>query len=61
MMIDAVMYGMIPRKKMATFGDRATEKRSRKPTTPPLLSALCCSCLIAPKSTYGTGRWAPSR
>ena len=61
MMIDAVMYGMIPRKKIATLVIAPPEKRSRKPTTPPLLSALSCSCLIAPKSTYGTGRWAPSR
>ena len=47
MMIDAVMYGMIPRKKMATLVIAPPEKRSRKPTTPPLLFALCCSCLIA--------------
>ena len=47
MMIDAVMYGMIPRKKIATLVIAPPEKRSRKPTTPPVLSALCCSCLIA--------------
>ncbi len=60
MMIDAVMYGMIPRKKMATLVIAPPEKRSRKPTTP-LLFAWSWSCLIALKSTYGTGRWAPSR
>ena len=33
MMIDAVMYGMIPRKNTATFVSAPPEKRSRKPTT----------------------------
>ena len=50
MMIDAVMYGMIPRKKMATLVIAPPENRSRKPTTPPLF-AWSCSCLIAVKST----------
>ena len=50
MMIDAVMYGMIPRKKMATLVIAPPENRSRKPTTP-LLLAWSCSCLIALKST----------
>ena len=59
-MIDAVMYGMIPRKKIATLVIAPPENRSRKPTTP-ALSAESWSCLIAEKSTYGTGRCAPSR
>ena len=50
MMIDAVMYGMIPRKKIATLVIAPPENRSRNPTTPPL-SALSWSCLIAAKST----------
>ena len=50
MMIDAVMYGMIPRKKIATFVIAPPEKRSRKPTTPPLSETFCRS-LIAPKLT----------
>ena len=32
MMIDAVMYGMIPRKKIATLVIAPPENRSRKPT-----------------------------
>ena len=60
MMIDAVMYGMIPRKKIATLVIAPPEKRSSRPTTPPA-SALFCSSLIAPKFTYGTGRCAPIR
>ena len=59
-MIDAVMYGMIPRKKIATLVIAPPENRSRKPTTP-LLLALSCSCLIAAKSTYGTGMCVPTR
>ncbi len=50
MMIDAVMYGMIPRKNTATDVIAPPENRSRKPTTP-LLSARSLSCLIAAKST----------
>src|SRR5215510_837660 len=60
MMIDAVMYGMIPRKKIDTWVIAPPEKRSRKPTTPPRLDWLCRS-LIAWKLTYGTGRCAPTR
>ena len=33
-MIDAVMYGMIPRKKIATLVIAPPANRSRKPTTP---------------------------
>ena len=59
MMIDAVMYGMIPRKNTATFVSAPPENRSRKPTTPPVFESF--SSLIARKSTYGTGMWDPSR
>ena len=60
MMIDAVMYGMIPRKKIATLVMAPPEKRSRNPTTP-VFSDWSCRSLIALKSMYGTGRWAPTR
>ncbi len=60
MMIDAVMYGMIPRKKIATFVIAPPENRSRKPTTP-VFSDCFCRSLIALKSMNGTGRWAPTR
>ena len=40
MMIDAVMYGMIPRKKIATLVIAPPEKRSRKPTTPLLFGLV---------------------
>ena len=40
-MIDAVMYGMIPRKKIATFVIAPPEKRSRNPTTPLFFGRFC--------------------
>ena len=60
MMIDAVMYGMIPRKKTETLVIAPPENRSRKPTTPALFD-WSCSCLICAKSTYGTGMCVPIR
>ncbi len=39
-MIDAVMYGMIPRKKIATLVIAPPAKRSRKPTTPPFVRVV---------------------
>ena len=39
MMIDAVMYGMIPSAKIANWVSAPPEKSCRKPTTPPPLSA----------------------
>ena len=39
-MIDAVMYGMIPRKKIATLVIAPPANRSRKPTTPPLFGLV---------------------
>ena len=59
-MIDAVMYGMIPRKKIATLVIAPPEKRSRKPTTPLFLVSFC-SFWIWLNWTNGTGRWAPTR
>ena len=41
MMIDAVMYGMIPRKKTETLVIAPPENRSRKPTTPALVDWSC--------------------
>ena len=35
MMIDAVMYGMIPSAKIANWVSAPPEKSWRKPTTPP--------------------------
>ena len=61
MMIDAVMYGMIPRKKIATLVIAPPEKRSRKPTTPPLV-ALSWSFLIArSRRTEPAGGRPPGR
>ena len=60
MMIDAVMYGMIPRAKMAKFVSAPPENSDRKPRMP-LVSARDFSCVRAPTSMPGTGRWAPSR
>ena len=59
MMIDAVMYGMIPRKNTATFVSAPPENRSKNATTPPASDSF--RSLIAWKSTYGTGMWEPSR
>ena len=50
MMIDAVMYGMIPRKKTETLVIAPPENRSRKPTTPELVDWFW-SALICAKST----------
>ena len=44
-MIDAVMYGMIPRKNTATFVSAPPEKRSKNATTPPASDSF--SSLIA--------------
>ena len=60
MMIDAVMYGMIPRKKIDTLVIAPPAKRSRNPITPPFF-AWSCRSLIASKLTNGTGRCAPNR
>ena len=46
MMIDAVMYGMIPRAKMANWLSAPPENRLRNPMVP-WRSASLCSCLMA--------------
>ncbi len=53
-MIEAVMYGMIPRKNTATLVSAPPENRSRNATTPPPL-VDSFRALMARKSTYGTG------
>ena len=60
MMIEAVMYGMIPRAKMAKLVMAPPENRVRKPSTPLWLASLR-SVLSAPVSMPGTGRCAPKR
>ena len=40
MMIDAVMYGMIPRKNTETLVIAPPENRSRKPTTPEFVDGV---------------------
>ena len=56
MMIDAVMYGMIPSANTAALVSAPPENRSRKPTAPPVpFDAAFFSARIAWKSTYGTG------
>ncbi len=59
MMIDAVMYGMMPSANTATRLSAPPEKRSRKPTTPapPSLKNFC----RASRSTPGTGTYDPNR
>ena len=54
MMIDAVMYGMIPRAKMANWLSAPPENRLRNPSVP-CVSAAFWSCFTAWKSTPGTG------
>ena len=60
MMIDAVMYGMIPRKKTDTLVIAPPENRSRNPTTPALFE-VSWRRWIWSKSTYGTGMCVPIR
>ncbi len=61
MMIDAVMYGMIPRKKTETAVSAPPENRLNRPRTPPAPFDCDCSSWTALKSTYGTGMCDPSR
>ena len=42
MMIDAVMYGMIPRKKIETAVSAPPENRLKRPSTPP--APFDCDC-----------------
>ena len=59
MMIDAVMYGMIPRKKTETAVSAPPENRLKRPSTPPAPFDCDCSSWTALKSTYGTGMCEP--
>ena len=58
MMIELVMYGMIPSANTANWVSAPPENSLRKPSTPPC-SAWSSSCLTASKSMPGTGTWAP--
>ena len=53
MMIDAVMYGMIPSANTATLPRAPPENRSRKPTTP--APPLAKNSFRAPMSMPGVG------
>ena len=60
MMIELVMYGMIPRAKTAIWVRAPPENRFRKPSTPPRSAWAWRSC-TAPKSIPGTVTLEPSR
>ena len=59
MMIDDVMYGMIPSANTAALVRAPPENRSRKPSAP--FGACFFKSLIVLKSTYGAGMCDPSR
>ena len=58
-MIDAVMYGMMPRANTATRLSAPPENRLRNPTTPAPPSSK--NCFRAVMSIPGTGTYAPKR
>jgi hypothetical protein len=58
-LLDAVMYGMIPRANTATRLRAPPENRFRKPTTP--LAPLWKNASRALTSTPGTGTCEPNR
>ena len=60
MMMDAVMYGMMPRAKTAKELSAPPENRLRKPMAP-CVCACSCSCATWPRSMPGTGMFAPRR
>src|SRR3954447_24900647 len=60
MMIELVMYGMIPRAKTAIWVRAPPENRFRKLSTPPWLACFW-SCWTAGKLIPGTVTFAPSR
>src|SRR5438270_139080 len=60
MMIELVMYGMIPRAKTAIWVRAPPENRFRKLRTPPWLACFW-SCWTAGKLIPGTVTFAPSR
>ena len=57
MMIDDVMYGMIPSANTAAPVSAPPEKRSRNPIAP--VAVPFFSSRIELKSTYGTGTYDP--
>ena len=60
MMIEAVMYGMMPSPKTAMRVSAPPENRSMKLRNPPVPCASSASCRIR-MSTTGTGMCDPSR
>jgi hypothetical protein len=60
MMIELVMYGMMPSPNTAKRVSAPPENRFRKPRTPPRCEASD-SASTASKSTPGVGTWDPSR
>jgi len=60
MMIDAVMYGMIPSANTANWVSAPPENSCRKPSTPPS-SAWVRRVATASRSMPGTGMNAPNR
>src|SRR3954462_8611835 len=59
MMIDDVMYGMIPSAKTAHPVSAPPEKRSRKPIAPVAVEFF--NSVMALKSMYGAGTYEPMR
>ena len=60
MMIDAVMYGMIPSANTANWVIAPPENTCRNDRTPPW-SARFCRSASDPRSMPGTGTCAPNR
>ena len=60
MMIDEVMYGMIPSENTEKVSSAPPENRLSRPTMPDVLR-LIGELLTASMSTPGTGMAAPSR
>ena len=58
-MMEAEMYGMMPRAKTERRRSAPPEKRSRKPKTPPLIDLK--NSESATGSTPGVGMCEPSR
>ena len=61
MMIELVMYGMIPSANRANWVSAPPEKSCRKPTTPPPVSAWRLSSCTWSRSIPGAGMNAPNR
>src|SRR3546814_14975476 len=61
MMIDAVMYGMMPRANRANWVSAPPENRVRKPSTPAPSSAWVFRFWTASRSMPGAGTADPAR